>query len=217
MSELIDKTEKKKNIKKEIIEWAVCFVIAYIIYLIINYFLGTVSGVKQVSMYPTAKDGEKIIISRRVIFRKPLERGQIIIFKAPYYDKDIINNTNIANYKKLTGTSKFLHDVIGVGKISYIKRIIGLPGDKIFISENGELYVNDILQEEKYLDSAEKTYRLTDKYYDLIVPKDCVYVVGDNRDKSSDSRFFGTIPISKIEGNVVLRIWPLNRFGKLDK
>ena len=49
-----------KNVAKEIFEWVICFVVAYIIYLFINYFIGTISGVKQVSMFPTARENERL-------------------------------------------------------------------------------------------------------------------------------------------------------------
>lgn len=213
----IDKVKKQKNsLKREIIEWVVCFVIAYTIYLIINYFFGTISGVKQTSMYPTAKEGEKVIISRRVISPKPLERGQIITFEAPCEDYIVTEETsNTAYYTKRTGVSKVIYDVFGIGKKSYIKRIIGIAGDKIFISEDGKVFLNDKELNEKYLNGV-KTFR-TGLNFNITVPKDYVFVMGDNRSQSKDSRYFGAVPISKVEGTVITRVWPLNRLGSLDK
>ncbi len=213
---MIEKIDKPKNsLKKEIIEWAFCFVIAYIIYLIVNYFIGTVSGVKQVSMYPTAKPGERVIISRRVISPKPLEKGMIITFAAPDYDPATPQVSDIAQYEEITGVNKVLYNIFGIGKKSYIKRIIATAGDKLFISEDGSVFVNDIKLDEKYLNGI--TTARTGEKYNLTVPEDSVFVMGDNRPQSRDSREFGAVPLSKVEGNVVTRIWPLNRMGKLDK
>lgn len=206
---------EKKSFKKELIEWIVCFVIAYVIYLVINYLLGTVSGVKQVSMYPTAKEGDKVIISRRVLFTKPIERGQIITFEEPYYDPSLNQESDIAEYTNLEGFSKFMYQVFGIGKRSYIKRVIAVAGDKIYIDQDGKVFLNDIEQDEEYLDGL-KTVRTGEKY-SMIVPENCIYVMGDNRPQSRDSREFGAVPISKVEGKVVFRIWPFTRFGKLDK
>ena len=75
----------KNKVVREILDWVVCIVIAYILYVIINYFFGTISGVKQSSMYPTAKQGDKLVISRRVIKPKKLKRAQIITLEAPLF------------------------------------------------------------------------------------------------------------------------------------
>ncbi len=66
------------KVKKEIWEWIVCFVVAYVIYLVLNYFIGTISGVKQVSMYPTVKEGEKVVISRRILWNKEIKREDVV-------------------------------------------------------------------------------------------------------------------------------------------
>ena len=55
-----------------------------------------------------------------------------------------------------------------------------------------------------------------EQFYDLIVPENCVFVMGDNRDHSTDSRSFGCIPLEKIEGKVWIRFWPFNLFGKVE-
>ena len=204
----------KSKIMKEILDWLVCIVIAYILYLIINYFFGTVSGVKQSSMYPTAKQGDKVVISRRVIKKKTLKRGQIVTLEAPIFGAGIEVKENIASYPDYKGINNFIYHVMGIGKKSYIKRIIALEGEHLFIAEDGKVYIDDNLLEEKYLDSSVNTIR-SGEFYDLIVPEDCVFVMGDNREASADSRMFGAVPIDKIEGNVICRIWPLNKIGKI--
>ncbi len=204
----------KNKIMKEILDWAMCIIIAYIIYVIVNYFFGTVSGVKQSSMFPTSKEGDKLIISRRVISKKPLERGNVVTLESPIFGPDMEKKGDIAAYPEYEGFSKFLYKVIGLGKKSYVKRIIALEGEHIFISEEGEVYINDELLEEAYLPKNLKTPRSGD-YYEMTVPKGCVFVMGDNREKSADSRAFGAVPDYRIEGNVIARIWPLNKIGKL--
>ena len=202
-----------EKIIKEILEWVVCVIIAYIIYLIINYFFGTVSGVKQLSMYPTCKEGDKLIISRRVISKKELKYGDIITFESPIAILST-RDDGIAEYPDYQGVTKFVYEIMGVGKKSYIKRVIAKEGQQLFISEDGNVYVDDKLLKEKYLDDSVKTDR-TGNYYDLIVPEGCIFVMGDNRKESADSRVFGAIPVEKVEANVVFRIWPLGRIGKI--
>lgn len=197
---------------KEAVEWIICFIIAYAIYLVLNYFIGTVAGVKQASMYPTCKEGDRVLISRRVLFNKSLSRGDIVIVEAPI-DKE--NNTSgIAEYEEKTGFGYFTYSIMGFGKMSYIKRIVGLPGEHIYISEEGDVYINNELLEEKYLPEGLKTPRMG-QVYDIVVPEGYVFVMGDNRNGSKDSRAFGAIPIDRVEGKVVIRVWPLNKIGKI--
>ena len=197
---------------KETIEWIVCFVIAYAIYLVINYFLGTIAGVKQSSMYPTAKEGDRVVISRRVLFNKSLNRSDVVILEAPIEIES--NDGIVAVYEDKKGLDYFVYNVMGVGKRSYIKRIIGVPGDHLYIAETGEVYINDGLLEEPYLVDGLKTPR-TGNYYDVEIPEGYVFVMGDNREGSKDSRELGLIPMNKVEGKVVTRIWPLNKIGGL--
>lgn len=196
---------------KEIVEWVMCFIIAYAIYLVINYFLGTIAGIKQSSMYPTAKEGEKVLIARRVLFGKTIERADVVIVEAPM---DVLeNDTNFAKYETKKGLDYFTYKVMGLGKRSYIKRVIGLPGEHLYIAETGEVYINGEIIEESYLTENLKTPR-TGNYYDVEIPEGYVFVMGDNRNGSKDSREFGLVPLDRVEGKVVTRIWPLNKLGK---
>lgn len=202
----------KNNWIKEILEWVLCFVIAYVIYLVINYFIGTIAGVKQSSMYPTAKDGDRVVISRRVLFNKAINRTDVVILEAPI---DVIDNqTNFAVFENKSGIGYFTYNIMGLGKRSYIKRVIGLPGEHLYISDTGEVYINDEIIDEPYLVEGLKTPR-TGNYYDLEIPEGYYFVMGDNREGSKDSRELGLIPENKIEGKVVTRIWPLNKIGGL--
>ena len=188
-----------------------CFIIAYAIYLVLNYFIGTIAGVKQASMYPTAKEGDRVLISRRVLFNKDIQRSDVVIVEAPL--EGIEQKDNFAVYQERTGMSYFTYKVMGIGKKSYIKRVIGLPGEHILISEIGEVYIDGTILNEPYLVKDLKTPRMGN-HYDVQIPEGYVFVMGDNREGSKDSREFGLIPLDRIEGKVVTRIWPLNKLGK---
>lgn len=92
-----------------------------------------------------------------------------------------------------------------------IKRIVGVPGDTIMV-RNGQLYVNGELQNERYVN-----LELPDVSYfgPTEVPPGHVFVMGDNRSNSRDSRFFGPVPYENIEGEAFVRFWPPNRIGTL--
>jgi len=203
----------KSKLKKEILDWFLCFLVAYIIYLFINYFIGNISGIKQVSMSPNIKEGEKVIIARRVIFSKKINRGDIVTIEAPKASANISKQEHQAQYASYKGLSWFAKEFMGLGKISYIKRVIATEGEHLFISEEGKVYINDQVLAESYL--TENITDRTGRFYDMVVPDGCVFVMGDNRDESKDSREIGAIPIKQVEGKVKLRIWPINKIGAI--
>ena len=97
-----------------------------------------------------------------------------------------------------------------------IKRVIGLPGEHVQIKDNS-VYINGEKLEENYLQEYVITEDLEGNYIDVIVPENTVYVLGDNRGESTDSRRFGCIPVEKIESKAVFRFWPLNKIGGIYK
>jgi len=206
---------------KDILEWVYCIVIAVVLALLVRYFVGTPTIVKQPSMYPTLKEGQRLILNRwgRTINKMP-DRGDIITFEAP--DKDYIPAIDadlenpVAVYKEKTNAfSKFVYNVLEIGKRSYIKRVIALPGEHIKI-ENGNVYINGEKLDEPYLQDNVITDSLEGAFTDLIVPENYVFAMGDNRAHSRDCRSFRCIPLEKIESKVLIRFWPLNLFGKVD-
>lgn len=82
--------------------------------------------------------------------------------------------------------------------------------------EDGKVYINEEELGEEYLQPGVITDDLNGAYTDIIVPDGTLFVMGDNRGQSTDSRRFGCIPIEKIEGKVAIRFWPLNLFGKVE-
>lgn len=208
---------------KDILEWIICIVIAFVLALLVRYYIGTPTIVKMPSMYPTLKQDQRLILNRwcRTIKEMP-SRGDIITFEAPTSDsyifpKDFNPNDVIAKYsnKKTNALDKFIYNVLEVNKASYIKRVIALPGEHIQIKD-GKVYINDIELQEDYLQPQITTSTENCPFYDLTVPENCVFVMGDNRPESTDSRRFGCIPLEKIESKVWIRFWPLNLFGKVN-
>lgn len=212
--------EKTKNI----IEWIECILIAVVLALVIRYFVGTPTVVQQESMYPTLEQNDRLILNRlSKTMKKTPERGDIITFEAPsvkYISPENVDLKNpVAIYENEPSNifSKFSYYVLEWGKLSYIKRAIGLPGDHIKI-ENGKVYVNgQELDESAYLKDNVTTDGYGGAFTDLIVPEGYIFAMGDNRSKSADCRRFGCIPIEKIEGKVSIRFWPLNKFGTIKK
>ena len=208
---------KTRSILREVLDWVICIVIAYIIYLNVNYFIGSVSGVKQESMYPTIKNGERVLVTRTWLMFRDYKYGDIVTFEAPMESKlylDIEEFFPTAQYEQLSGITNFLYEFMNVGKVNYVKRVIGLPGDHIQIIDE-KVYRNGELLTEEYTRS-DRTIEEEECYSDVIVPEGALYVMGDNRDASKDSRDFGCIPFSRVSGYVVCRVWPLNKLGSID-
>ncbi len=206
---------------KNMIEWIECIVIAIVLAILIRYFIGTPTIVKKRSMYPTLKQDERLILSRwgRTTKKMP-ERGEIITFEAPskmaLSAEEVDYNNPVAVYENQPKNifSKFTYYVLEWGKQSFIKRVIGLPGEHIKI-EDGKVYINGEEYKEDYLQEDVKT-TASGVFTDFVVPENYVFAMGDNRDESTDCRSFGCIPLEKIEGRVVLRFFPFNRFGKVE-
>ncbi|MFQ4137947.1 signal peptidase I [Nodosilinea sp. PGN35] len=93
---------------------------------------------------------------------------------------------------------------------AFIKRLVGLPGDVIEV-KNGQLYINGAPQAEPYI-AAKPDYQ----YGPVTVPDDAYLVLGDNRNKSFDSHYWGFLPADHLIGRAVFRFWPLDRLGDLD-
>lgn len=168
------------SILKEIKEWVLSIIIAALVAFIIKGFLIDIIQVSGTSMLPNLNDRDRLVIEKVSLYTHKYERGEIVIFKPNNETKDI-----------------------------YIKRIIGLPGDKVEIKD-GRVYVNNKKLNESYLKSDIYTAADANQYSNLIVPPDCLYVLGDNRAVSEDSRYIGPVPIENVRGHAVLRVYPFN-------
>ncbi len=206
---------------KNILEWIYCIIIAVVIAILIKYFVGTPTIVKQTSMWPTLEQNDRLILNRlpRTFGEMP-ERGDIITFEAPSNNAtgliaEEIDNP-IAKYdnEPTTWWGKFTYHVLEIGKESYIKRVIALPGEHVEIKD-GKVYINGEELDEPYLTDDVIT-EPTGVLNDFIVPENTIFAMGDNREGSKDCRAFGCIPLERIESKVVIRFWPLNKFGKVE-
>ena len=205
---------------KNALEWTYCIIIAIVLALLFRYYIGTPTVVKQPSMYNTLEDGQRLILSRwtRTVKGK-YNRGDIITFEAPsksvlsLYEVDFNNPVAVYEYEPKGIFAKFFYYILESTKTSYIKRVIGVEGDHIKI-EDGKVYLNGKELEEPYLREGIETE--SSLFTDVTVPEGCIFVMGDNRPHSTDSRSFGCVPLERVESKVWIRFWPLNKFGKVN-
>ena len=208
---------------KEALEWAYCIIIAIVLALLVKFYIGIPTVVQQVSMYPTLIEDQRLILDRTVrTFHTELKRGDIVTFESPSsvrissYEADFDNP--VAKYEREPQGlwARFVYYVLETNKESFIKRVIGVAGDHVKM-ENGKVYLNDELLDEPYLQpDVETRADHGEVFMDVIVPEGTVFLMGDNRSRSTDSRSFGCIPLEKIESRVLIRFWPLNLFGAVD-
>lgn len=160
--------------------------ILFITYVLVRY-VAAKTTVDGVSMYPTLSDGENVVIDKLSYRTSGLTRFDIIVFE---------EDDSETGY--------------------YIKRVIGLPGDKVTIDKDGTIYINGRVLKDRY---GYETIKDPGMAIDTItVGKDEYFVLGDNRNNSTDSRFeeVGNVTADRILGKVRLRIWPLDKFGYID-
>jgi len=175
-----------RSISLFVIDFLETIAVSLIIFFFLNQFVFQPHEVNGLSMYPTFYNNDRLLTSRfSYRFGQP-QFGDVIVFRAPGHEE-----------------------------YDYIKRIIGMPGDKIKIDE-GDVYRNgELLDESLYLNNTVKTYG--EAYLrngeETTVPDQSYFVMGDNRDNSSDSRNFGPVPYKNIVGKAWIRYWPPQTFG----
>jgi signal peptidase I len=162
--------------------WLRDLIIALAISAFIIIFLYQPVKVEGTSMMPSLVDQERIFVNKFVYRLEPIERGDIVVFKYPY------------------DPSK-----------SYIKRVIGMAGDRIRI-DSGQVYVNDEALDESYVPPEYTDARTLSE---VVVPANSYFVLGDHRSMSDDSRNFGPVNQSFIYGKAVFGYWPMDKLGRV--
>jgi signal peptidase I len=171
------------SFRKEVRVWARDLLIAIGLALVIIVFLYQPVKVEGTSMAPLLSDQERIFINKFVYRFEPIERGDVVVFWYP------LDRTK-----------------------SFIKRVIGLPGESVEI-RHGAVYVNGKVVPEPYVPPQ---YEDLSDFGPVRVPKDSFFVMGDHRISSNDSRVFGPVSSRFIYGRAVFAYWPVDHFGSLD-
>ena len=162
--------------------WSRDLLLALALSALFVVFLYQPVRVEGTSMLPGLQDQERIFINKFVYKLEPIERGDIVVFHYPF------------------DPSK-----------SYIKRVIGLSGDRVRIVE-GQVYVNERPLKEMYVPGNYFDYR---SLAEVTVPPHAYFVLGDHRSLSNDSRDFGPVAESYIYGKAVFVYWPMEKLGIL--
>jgi len=172
----------EQKVIREILDWLKYIAIAVVLALVIRSFVVMNIKVPTGSMLPTIQLGDQILVNRFVYRFKPLQRGDIVVFRYPDNPKEL-----------------------------YVKRLIGMAGDKVEIIE-GKLYINGQPVEEDYLYEE-----MRGSFGPYMVPEGGYFMLGDNRNDSKDSRFWRNQYVTDdlIIGKAFFRLFPLNSAGVL--
>ena len=200
----------KKSFIKVLIEWSITIIVSVVISLFIISNIVSLTQIKEQSMEPTFKENDRVIIYKLGYLLEEPERGDIIILNKINNEKGIFINM-INEAKDIIDNIKYRFTGI-IEKNNLIKRVIGVYGDIINI-KNGYIYVNGQLQEEQYSNGL--TNASSNLAYPVEVPEGKVFVLGDNREYSLDSRDLGFIDVIQIKGKAIFRILPTSRFGSV--
>ena len=181
---------KQGGAYKEIVEWIKALVIAVVLVFLIRQFLFSPFIVDGPSMQPNFETGERLIVNKILYTIREPKFGEVVVFDVPEQGR------------------------------KFIKRVIGVPGDKIRL-EGDDLYINDKKIDEPYIKEAVEAAHAEGMLYnekgatsdvaEVVVPEDTIFALGDNRSDSTDSRVIGFVSDKEVVGRADIIFWPLNK------
>jgi signal peptidase I len=190
-------------------ELPILLIAALVIAVLVKTFLIQAFYIPSISMTPTLEKGDRILVCRICVRFGEINRGDVIVFSDPHPGPG-------PDRGPIAGAIHWLAEGIGIAQPQnedFVKRVIGLPGDVVELN-NGQLYVNGGAVDEPYLNPQKDTSH----YGPVTVPDGMLFVLGDNRAHSGDSRFqpptgVGWVPEDVVIGKVFVIIYPPDRWG----
>jgi signal peptidase I len=177
-----------------LVEIVQTLVLTLIIFFVIQNFIAQPYQVQQNSMERTLEPGQYVLVDKLTPRWDPYSRGDVVVFNPP---------------KTWTPDPT-----------PFIKRVIGLPGDTVEVRDDGMVYVNGVMLDEPYTYKNDaginEPTEVSPDQTRWVIPEGQLFVMGDHRQKSADSRVFGPISINDVIGRAFLRYWPINTLGILD-
>src|SRR3954454_6971698 len=198
-------------------ELPVLIAVALVLALLIKAFLVQAFYIPSESMEDTLKKGDRVLVNKLVYKTRSIHRGEIVVFNGkdtsfestPEFTATHSNNP-IARFFRSIGSA------IGIappGEKDFIKRVIGVGGDHVVCCDTlHRITVNGVPLNETYLKPGVNP---SDTAFDKVIPKGDLWVMGDNRSNSQDSRANGPIPSGKVIGRAFIKVWPFSHFGVL--
>lgn len=177
-----------KSSTRNVVEWVLVIVGAILVAFVVKTFFVQAFQIPSASMHPTLLEGDRVLVNKLSYRLHDINRGDVVVFRRP------------ANMPAGPSDPEDL-----------IKRVIGLPGDTLQ-TKSGKVYVNGRELEEPYLAKGTETLDIDDP---VTVPEGRIWVMGDNRGDSQDSRVFGPVAQDTVVGRAFVIMWPPGRLGSL--
>jgi signal peptidase I len=174
---------------RKVVEWGLVVAGALLVALVVRTFLFQAFWIPSASMEPTLREGDRVLVNKLSYDLHDLHRGDVIVFERPPEPGGAAPHDDIADL---------------------VKRVVGLPGD-VVEARDGVVHVNGERLDEPYLNPDMPTDHLAR----TVVPEGTVFVMGDNRTNSHDSRDFGPIDEGSVVGRAFVRFFPLDHLGGL--
>lgn len=223
--------KRKTTHKSKFREYTEAIFIAVILALLIRAYVVQAFKIPSGSMIPTLQIGDHILVnkfifgtnipftSNRVLVFRPPKRGDVIVFSFPKNEEKEECRSFMSNISMRVSNTFSSGNPLYLFKDDcrdFIKRVIGTGGDRIEV-RNKVVYVNDVPLTEPYAihRDAETEPSQRDNFGSFVVPRDSFFVMGDNRDQSYDSRFWGVVPMRTIKGKAFIMYWSWNSNGGL--
>ncbi len=188
VSPVVRRKSRQKSSTRNLVEWLIVIVVAVALAVVIKTYLVQAFRIPSESMSPTLMVRDRVLVNKLSYDLHDVNRGDVVVFSRP---------------SALPNRPDDPDDLI--------KRVIALPGESV-TARDGSIYIDGKRLKEPYLDDSVKTYNLDNP---VTVPDGHVWVMGDNRTNSEDSRFFGPVDADTIVGRAFMIMWPPGRMGAL--
>lgn len=198
-------------------EFPILIIVALAVSLLIKTFLVQFFYIPTGSMENTLQIGDRVAVNKLPFISKTINRGDVVVFRDP---ANWLPEPYEASGNKILGKVKDGLVTVGVlpnpAKQYLVKRVIGVAGDKVICCDNGKLTINGKETSEPYIFAGNKA---SDMDFNITVPEGKIWVMGDHRGSSADSRYHqddvnnGFVPVSKVTGQVFATIWPIKSVG----
>ena len=219
-----DSPRKKRGVAIFIRDLLIIFVVALLISFLIKTFLVRSFYIPSGSMESTLLVNDRIIVNQLEPGLVPVSRGDVVVFRNP---GGWLPPQAPIEQNPIVAALDWTMSVVGLSAPDsndhLIKRIIGLPGDHVVCCNTlGQMSVNDIPLSEPYALLPEGQTSVSKDAFDVVVPENSLWVMGDNRYDSLDSRYHpntpgkGFVPMDNVVGRALVISWPLDRWSWLD-
>ena len=193
--------EQRWSVGSALREVAFLVAMAVVIAVVVKTFVAQAFYIPSGSMLPQLQIDDRVIVSKISYRLHDPRRGDIVVFDAPgggEEDRDPLPERALRGLAESVG-------IVAPSTDEYIKRVVALPGERVE-GHDGKVLIDGRELIEPYLPAG----TLTSEFSAVVVPPRTVFVLGDNRANSADSRIFGPIPRSTVVGRAIVRVWPLS-------